>query len=86
MMNTVRSELDLTIDVLESMTDEELHAVRDVAVIMMTKKSVERPFRRLSEDEFFARIDDGLAELDAGIGEESENVDAEIASEYGLAI
>ena len=86
MMKAVRSELDQTIDVLTSMTDEELRAVRDVAIIIMNKKALDRPFRKLTETEFFAHVDEGIAELHAGLGEDSDKVDAEIAAEFGLAI
>ncbi len=86
MMQAVRSELDQTIDVLTSMTDEELQAVRNVAIIIMNKKAVDRPFKQLTGEEFFAHVDEGIAELDAGLGEDSDKVDAEIAAEFGLAI
>lgn len=86
MFAAMRSELDRTIDIIESMTDEELHAVRDVAIIIMNKKPIERPFHTLTEEEYFARVDEGLAELDAGLGEDSDAVDAEIAAEFGLAM
>ena len=85
-MQVTKSELDQTIDVLESMTDEELRAVRTVAVIIMNKKVVDRPFSRLSKEDFFARVDEGLSELDAGMGEDSDLVNAEIAAEFGLAL
>jgi hypothetical protein len=39
MMQAIRSELDQTIDILEAMTDEELKAVRSVAIIIMNKKN-----------------------------------------------
>ena len=87
MVGTLRkSELNQTINVIESMTDEELQAVRSVAVIIMNKKPIERPFRRLTEEEFFSRVDEGLAELDAGLGEDSDQVDAELAAEFDLAL
>lgn len=85
-MEAVRSELDQTIDLLERMTEEEIQAVHAVAIIIMNKKVVERPFRKLSEEEFFAHVDEGLAELDAGLGEDSDLVNAEIAGEYGFAM
>lgn len=85
-MQTIRSELDQTIDVIESMTDEELHAIRTVAVIIMSKKVADRPFCRLTEEAFFAHVDEGLAELDAGLGDDSELVNREIAAEFGLAM
>ena len=84
MIAAMRSELDQTIDVIEFMTDEELHAVRDVTI--MSKIAIERPFRTLSEEEYFVRVDEGLSELDAGLGEDSDVVDAEIAAEFGLAM
>ena len=43
-MQTTKSELDRTIDVLESMIDEELQAVRTVAIIIMNKKVDRTPF------------------------------------------
>ena len=86
MMQAIRSELDQTIDVLTSMTDEELQAIRNVAFIIMGKKAIERPFRQLTEAEFFAHVDKGIAELDAGLGEDSDKVDAEAAADFGLAI
>ena len=84
MIAAMRSELDQTFDVIEFMTNEELHTVRDVTI--MSKKAIERPFRTLTEEEYFARVDEGLSELDAGLGEDSDVVDAEIAAEFGLAM
>ncbi len=86
MMHSMRSELDQTIEIFESMTDEELQAVRTVATIIINKKAPERPFRQLTEEEFFAHVDEGIAELDAGCGEDSDLVNREIAAEFGLAI
>jgi hypothetical protein len=86
MMQAIRSELDQTIDILEAMTDEELKAVRSVAIIIMNKKTIERPFSILTEEEYFAHIDEGLNELNAGLGEDSDSVNAEIAAEFGLVM
>lgn len=86
MMEALRSELDQTIDILESMTDEELQAVRSVAVIIMNKKPVMRPFQQLTEEAFFAHVDEGLAELDTGLGEDAESVNEHIAAEFGLSL
>ena len=79
-----RSEYDQTVDVLQSMTDEELQAIRTIATIIINKKMIDRPFRKLSEEEFLAHVDEGIAELDEGLGEESSKVNAEIAAEFGL--
>lgn len=86
MMQAVKSELDQTIDVLTRMTDEELQTVRKVAIIIMNKKVTDRPFSPLTEEEFLAHIDEGISELDAGLGEESDSVNAEIAAEFGLVM
>ena len=56
------------------------------AIIILNKKAVDRPFKQLTEDEFFSHVDEGLAELEAGLGEDSDTVNAEIAAEFGLAI
>jgi len=85
-MQAMRSELDQTIDVLTSMTDEELKAVRNVAIIIKNKKVIDRPFRQLTEEEFYTHIDEGITELDSGLGEDSDKVDAEIAAEFGLVL
>jgi len=86
MMEALKSELDQTIDILERMTDEELQAVRSVAMIIMSKKPIESPFRQLTEEEFCSHVDEGLAELDTGLGEDSDVVDAEIAAGLKVSV
>lgn len=78
------SEYDKTISVLENMTDEELKALRAVAMVITNKKLVERPIRSLSEEEFFLKVDEGLADADAGRFVVSESFESELASEFGL--
>ena len=86
MMEAARTEPDQTIDPLETATKKELYAVKAAATVVMNTEPAERPYRRLSEEEFFAHVDQGLAELDAGLGEGSDLVDAEIAAAFGLAM
>ena len=38
----------------------------------------------LDEVGFLVHVDEGLAELDAGLGEDSDQVNVEIAAEFGL--
>lgn len=47
---------------------------------------IDCPFRRLAEEEFYTRIDKGIAELDAGLGEDSDMMDKEIADESGVIL
>ena len=47
---------------------------------------IDCPFRRLAEEEFYTRIDKGIAESDAGLGEDSDMMDKEIADESGLIL
>jgi hypothetical protein len=79
------SEFDKTVSVLENMTDEELHTLRNVAMVIANKNAGDRPIRRLTEEEFFLKVDEGLADVEAGKYIISESAEAEIAAEFGLA-
>lgn len=80
------SEYDKTVSVLENMTDEELKALRAVAMVITNKKIVERPIRRLTEEEFFLKVDEGLADVEAGRFVISESFESELASEFELKV
>ena len=79
------SEYDKTISVLENMTDEELQTLRKVAMIITKKNAGDRSIRRLTEEEFFLKVDEGLADVEAGKYMISESAEAELAAEFGLA-
>ena len=83
--NTNISEYDKTVSVLENMTDEELQTLRKVAMIITKKNAGDRSIRRLTEEEFFLKVDEGLADVEAGKYTVSESAEAEIAAEFGLA-
>ena len=83
--NSNISEYDKTISVLENMTDEELQTLRKVAMIITKKNAGDRSIRRLTEEEFFLKVDEGLADVEAGKYMISESAEAEIAAEFGLA-
>ena len=41
--------------------------------------------RKLTEEEFFLKVDEGIADVEAGKYLISESVEAELAAEFGLA-
>lgn len=79
------SEFDKTVSLLENMTDEELQALRRVAMLITKRNAGDRPIRKLSEEEFFLKVDEGLADVEAGKFMISESAEAELAAEFGLA-
>ena len=79
------SEFDKTVSMLENMTDEELQALRKMAIIITKRNAGDRPIRELSEEEFFRKVDEGLADVEAGRFMISESAESELAAEFGLA-
>ena len=79
------SEFDKTVSMLENMSDEELQALRKVAMVITKRNADDRPIRKLTEEEFFLKVDEGLADVEAGKYLISESVEAELAAEFGLA-
>ena len=79
------SEFDKTVSVLENLTDEELQALRKVVMGITKKNANDRPICKLTEEEFFRKVDEGLADVEAGKYFVSESAEAEIAAEFGLA-
>ncbi len=79
------SEFDKTVSMLENMTDEELQALRKAAIIITKKSAGDRPICKLSEEEFFRKVDEGLADVEAGKYMISESAESELAAEFGLA-
>ena len=64
--NTNISEFDKTVSMLENMTDEELQALRKLAIVITKRNAGDRPIRKLSEEEFYHKVYEGLADVDAG--------------------
>ena len=79
------SEFDKTVSMLENMTDEELQTLRKVAMVITKRNADDRPIRKLTEEEFFLKVDEGIADVEAGKYLISESVEAELAAEFGLA-
>ena len=82
---TIISEFDKTVSMLENMLDEELQALRKVAMVITKRNADDRPIRKLTEEEFFLKVDEGIADVEAGKYLISESVEAELATEFGLA-
>ena len=81
------SELEKTIDMLRYMDDSELRKVQNYAKVLQFKQpGQETSFRQLSEEEYFAEVDKGLKEADAGELEDTRIMEARIATKYGLVI
>ena len=79
------SEFDKTVSMLENMSDEELQALRKVAMVITKRNDDDRPIRKLTEEEFFRKVDEGLADVEAGRCMISESRESELAAEFGLA-
>ena len=79
------SEFDKTVSILENMTDEELQVLRKVAMVITNKNVGDRPIRKMTEEEFFRKVDEGLADIEAGRYKISESAEAELAAAFGLA-
>lgn len=85
MTNTVyqnKSILKETIEMLGELSDYELQAVQSIIRVIITKQ--DEYYRPLSEKELYARIDRSLEQVDAGLAIESELVEKELLSEFGL--
>ena len=81
------SELEKTISLLEGMGDYELKEVQSFAKILLFKRpKQDTPFTPLSEEEFFAEVDAGLREADAGQLEDTSIMVSRIANKYGLVV
>ena len=76
------SVLEETIDMLRKLDLQELEAVRSVIKIFISKD--EDYYKPLSESEIVARIDEAIAQVDAGLSYDAEETEKEIMSEFGL--
>lgn len=78
------SVFDSTVDMLQLLNDEELEAIQSVARVFIMNPQVQRPYRHLTEDEMISRVDLALTHVWAGLYEDAEAVEAEIAAEFDL--
>ncbi|MBO4395013.1 MAG: hypothetical protein J5819_01535 [Eubacterium sp.] len=82
--NTSLSEYDKTVSMLESMSDDELQALRIVATVISHNGLSDRPYRKLTKDEFLSRVDEGLKDMQVGDFVKSEIFESELAERLGL--
>ena len=74
--------LNDTIAMLQELDIRELEAVRSVVRIIVSKD--ENFYHPLTEVELMQRIDEAIAQTDAGLAVDSETFEAEIKAEFGL--
>ena len=77
-----KSILKETVEMLGELNDYELQAVQSIIRVIITKQ--DEYYRPLSEKELFSRIDRSLEQVDAGLAIDSELVEKELISEFGL--
>ena len=76
------SLLDETIDMLRKLDLQELKAVQSVIKVFISKD--DDYYRPLSETELITRIDEAIAQVDAGFSYDAIDVENEIMAELGL--
>ena len=83
------SQLDYTYDLLSCLTDDELQAVQQVAIVFINRKNTHNnpdtiaPFQPQTEEQLFKRIDHSLEQVKAGLCEDLDDVYTEMMSGIG---
>ena len=57
-----------------------------VDMIFSNKNTNDRPIRKLTKEEFFRKVDEGLSEVESGEYRISESAEAELAAAFGLMV
>ena len=87
------SQLDYTLDLITSLSDEELRAIQAVAeafvskgrtVVTSAEMNVIEPFQPQTEDQLLARIDHSLAQIENGQYSNAENVENELLARFDI--
>ena len=81
-VNSNSTVLQNTIDMLSELNEYELNAVQSVIRVIISKQ--DDYYKTLSEEDMFSKIDISIAQVEAGLAEDSEVVEDEIMSEFGL--
>ena len=71
-----------TVNMLGELNDYELQANQSVIRVIVTKQ--DNYYKPNSETQLLERIDSSLAQVDAGEAVDSETMEAEIITEFGL--
>ncbi len=80
------SQLDYTYDLLSGLTDDELEAVQEVAIVFIKRKKGAAssdsiaPFQPQTEEQLLARIDHSIAQIDPDSCEDLDAVVTEMMS------
>ena len=78
------SQLDYTYDLLSGLTDDELEAVQEVAIVFIKRKKGSdntdaiAPFQPQTEEQLLARIDHSISQIDPDSCEDLDDVVAEM--------
>ena len=79
------SELEKTIDLLEEMDEDQLHAIQAVAKILIFRKPEkfrESPLGFKTEEELWAHIDHSLDQAKSGAGRDADEVIDDLMREF----
>lgn len=76
--------LQRTTAMLSALTDDELSAMETVAKTFLMNRAAEGYPHPLTEQQLFERIDRSLSQAKSGMYQDAEEVEAELAAEFGL--
>jgi hypothetical protein len=81
-----RTSLQTTMEMLRFLNDEQLAAIQTVAraFISDSREQEREHYRPLSEEEFFARVNEGLEDIKNGRHEDINVVEKRLRKEYGF--
>ena len=78
------TELEKTNAMMLELTEDELQAIQSVAKVFIMNPSIERPYRPLSEEQLFQRINMAIKHAEQGQCRDSAEVEADLSKEFGL--
>ena len=81
---SVSDSLHQTMGLLEMLNEDELRAIQTVARVFIAQSGGANPFLPKTSAQIEERIDASLKQLEQGQYEDAEDVEKEIAAEYGL--
>ena len=79
-----RPLLDTTIDMLRTLNDDQLIAIQSVLKAFASDTERDFSFRQLSREEFLARVDEGLEDVENGRYEDIELAEMRLRKEFGF--
>ena len=79
-----KSVLDEIIEVLRSLNDKQLKSVQAYVNDVASETDDDGFFRPLTKEEFFKRVDEGLADIENGRYEDIATAEKRLREEFGL--